>query len=105
MKSFNKRGGRPEEDREPRRAYKATCSECNKMCDVPFKPNGSKPVLCNACFNRDDSFDQKRTRGRKFDRPSFGDNRSRGQERYGGDVSEQLRAINAKLDTILRAIR
>ena len=32
--------------------HKATCSECNTTCEVPFKPNGKKPVLCGNCFKR-----------------------------------------------------
>lgn len=89
--------------------HQAICSECNKSCEVPFKPNGSKPVLCNACFNKDKFSDQKRTRGR-FDRPSFGDkprfdSAPRGFADKGNDhVLAQLRMINDKLDTILRAI-
>lgn len=31
--------------------FKATCSACHKPCEVPFRPNGDKPVYCSACFN------------------------------------------------------
>ncbi|MFA5364313.1 MAG: CxxC-x17-CxxC domain-containing protein [Candidatus Bathyarchaeia archaeon] len=30
--------------------HKATCAECKKECEVPFKPNGTKPVYCRECF-------------------------------------------------------
>jgi len=30
--------------------FSTTCSECNKACDVPFKPSNDKPVYCSACF-------------------------------------------------------
>ena len=30
--------------------YKATCSECGKACDLPFKPSGGRPVFCSECF-------------------------------------------------------
>lgn len=33
--------------------FKATCNHCGKECEVPFKPNGSKPVYCSTCFNKD----------------------------------------------------
>ena len=38
----------------PRREtlHKATCSECNNTCEVPFRPNGSKPVYCKDCFGK-----------------------------------------------------
>jgi CxxC-x17-CxxC domain-containing protein len=28
-----------------REMHKATCADCGKECDVPFKPDGSRPVL------------------------------------------------------------
>lgn len=31
--------------------FAATCSACKKPCEVPFRPNGDKPVFCSACFN------------------------------------------------------
>lgn len=31
--------------------FKTTCSACQKPCEVPFRPNGEKPVFCSACFN------------------------------------------------------
>lgn len=31
--------------------FKATCSTCRRPCEVPFRPNGDKPVYCSACFN------------------------------------------------------
>ena len=34
----------------PREMHKATCSECKKECEVPFKPAGDRPVFCRECF-------------------------------------------------------
>lgn len=78
--------------------YPATCVKCGERCEVPFKPNGSKPVYCSKCYVRDDAsaprrFDGPRPTGR-FERPSSGPS----------DVSEQLKAINAKLDAIIEAL-
>ncbi|MHB0938776.1 MAG: zinc-ribbon domain containing protein [Armatimonadota bacterium] len=33
-----------------REMFSATCSSCGKTCQVPFQPNGSKPVYCSDCF-------------------------------------------------------
>lgn len=44
---FGGRGGR-EFDRPE--MFKAVCSECGNDCEVPFRPSGSKPVLCSSCF-------------------------------------------------------
>ena len=34
----------------PREMHKATCAECQKECEVPFKPSGDRPVYCKECF-------------------------------------------------------
>jgi len=67
------RGG----DREERQMFPAVCDNCGKDCEVPFRPNGSKPIFCNDCFRKmggndreenSDRFDFKST---SYDRPSF----------------------------------
>ncbi|RLI96539.1 MAG: hypothetical protein DRO99_04290 [Candidatus Aenigmatarchaeota archaeon] len=30
--------------------HKATCSECGKECEVPFKPAEGRPVYCRDCY-------------------------------------------------------
>ena len=40
-------------NREPREMHKATCSECNQECEVPFKPTEGKGVKCRDCFSKD----------------------------------------------------
>ena len=30
--------------------YKTTCTTCGAACEVPFRPDGKKPVLCRDCF-------------------------------------------------------
>lgn len=39
-------------DRGPREMHKATCAECGQECEVPFKPDGSRPVYCRDCFSK-----------------------------------------------------
>lgn len=36
----------------PREMHKATCSECGKECEVPFKPAEGRPVYCKECFSK-----------------------------------------------------
>jgi CxxC-x17-CxxC domain-containing protein len=43
---FNRGGG----FRRERQMHDATCAECGKDCQVPFKPSGDKPVLCKDCY-------------------------------------------------------
>ncbi len=75
-------GGR---DRPQRREmFDVTCTKCGKDCQVPFKPTGSKPVLCSDCFSES------------------GNSRSSGSN---SDSSSSLNQINAKLDKILQVLQ
>jgi len=48
---FNPDGGRGGRgDGRPMEFHKATCAECKKECEVPFKPSGDRPVYCKDCF-------------------------------------------------------
>ena len=38
--------------RPPREMHKAVCAQCNKECEVPFKPSGDRPVYCRDCFQK-----------------------------------------------------
>lgn len=33
--------------------HNATCADCGNACQVPFKPNGRKPIYCSNCFKKD----------------------------------------------------
>ncbi len=50
------------------------CSECNKECEIPFKPSGDRPVYCKECFskrkggNRFNTNQDKRYEERSFPR-------------------------------------
>jgi CxxC-x17-CxxC domain-containing protein len=43
-------GGGMSRDRGERQMYPVTCSQCGTATEVPFKPSGTRPVLCNDCF-------------------------------------------------------
>ena len=82
--SFDSRPARFNSDRSERPSFggdrqlhDAICAKCGENCQVPFKPNDSKPVYCSNCFDK----------GAK-----------------GGQSSEQLDTINAKLDLIIKAM-
>jgi CxxC-x17-CxxC domain-containing protein len=40
-------GGQPKSERG---SFKAVCADCGKDCEVPFKPDGSRQVYCQACW-------------------------------------------------------
>lgn len=45
--------------------YPAVCSKCGNACEVPFRPDGQRPVSCKNCFVNTTPED----RGARFDRP------------------------------------
>lgn len=126
MRPFNKkpfnRDSKPDWKKSgdrPTMMHTATCGECGNECQVPFKPNGRKPVLCNDCFKPEDrparksfgdrpSYGDRPSRG---DRPSYGERSSYGDRPSFGDRpsyrapsvpgSYEMREINAKLDRLL----
>ncbi len=97
---------------EQKELFKATCAHCNRSCEVPFRPNGEKPVFCRDCFRKDD--DRRDSRGgrdqSRDSRPSR-DFKPR-QNEYAtekkdvglGEVTRQLATLEAKLNRILDII-
>ncbi len=49
-------GSRGGYDRAPRTMYDAVCAGCGMDTQVPFQPNGSKPVYCRDCFQTRSSY-------------------------------------------------
>ena len=101
--SGGSRGG----DRGGARAmYSATCAECNKPCEVPFKPTGNKPVLCSNCFA-----EQSESRPGRGNR-DMGSNKSFGERSsYSAPSShncaggeKKLEIIASKLDRIIELL-
>lgn len=97
-KSFGDRGDRGE--RRDIEMHNATCSECQKNCQVPFRPTGEKPVYCSECFGGRGGRSDERS-----PRRSFGD-RGSASPSFGGndDIKRQIEGMNAKLDKLADAI-
>jgi len=51
--------------------HEAVCAECGKVCSVPFKPTGNKPVYCSNCFGKKEGGSSNRFERRDSARPSF----------------------------------
>ncbi len=46
-------GAAPQDNRFRERVlHKAICADCNKECEVPFKPRPDRPVYCKECFSK-----------------------------------------------------
>jgi CxxC-x17-CxxC domain-containing protein len=113
MRDF-KRGGRDFKRRDfdrPQVAqamHQAICSNCGKTCEVPFKPNGTRPVFCRECFQANRTGDARRPdfegRNNNFPPPPprFDD---RGPHQPPPEPhKEQFAELNAKLDKILNIL-
>jgi len=90
---FNRRsyGGRGSFDE--REMYKATCADCGKETEVPFKPDGSKPVYCSECYAK------RRGRG-SFGGSSGGRERRARPERADSMVIGLIEEIRADIKAI-----
>ncbi len=102
-KSGGDRGRRPfgGNERGERELFNATCAQCGNSCQVPFRPNGTKPVFCNNCFQREEK--------PQFSRPSYdgGFSRPSAPRPSAPDVDKykiQFDMINSKLDRILKFV-
>jgi len=36
----------------PREMHKVTCADCGQETEVPFKPDGTRPVYCRDCYQK-----------------------------------------------------
>lgn len=52
MEREKKFGQKRDFDRGPREMHEITCSDCGKKAEVPFKPDGDRPVYCRDCFQK-----------------------------------------------------
>lgn len=104
-KPFRKGGADRRDHDAPKQLYTAECSNCHAQCEVPFRPNGSKPVFCRNCFNRDRSGDDRgdtRTfRPKSFKpRDSFTPRSAPKEDRRIDDLKRQLTDMEAKIDRL-----
>lgn len=97
----------------PQVMHKATCGECGKSCEVPFRPTGEKPVFCNDCFNskRDPSDTRGSSRSDFSPKRDFNDRfapRADARPLMNRPVSDntgkQLAEISMKLDRLIVAM-
>lgn len=116
--SFNSRPGFNRGGDERREMFKATCAECGKPCEVPFRPSGDRPVYCKDCFaamgpqDRDDSrgpsrgpsnFQRRDSAPRQnfAPRPSFTPVQGSGEDKRLDDIKIQLATAISKLDKLI----
>lgn len=95
----DKRQSGPRSFDRPRPAlYPATCANCGKACEVPFRPTGDKPVFCRDCF-REQNGDSRNSGERNYSKPSF-----ESQPTQNNEYKAQLDALTTKVDKILEIL-
>jgi CxxC-x17-CxxC domain-containing protein len=102
--------------------FPAVCANCSKACEVPFKPNGKKPVYCTNCFGagagggapRGNPFDnrfektfEKRVHDRDY-RESIPARTSRPVDNKRAPSTDQLQreinSIGTKIDRVIEVL-
>ena len=71
---------------QEKKMFSAICDSCGKRFELPFKPNGSRPVYCSQCFERENS------------------SSGRGNDRTANQYKEQFDMLNVKLDRLIKAL-
>ena len=101
--------------------FQATCSDCGKSCEVPFRPVEGRPVFCRDCFakNAPESASHSPREGgafkKPFDRfekrhdarPPFRPESSPSPRIDGTQMialTAQLEVLNLKLDRLIQTI-
>ncbi len=91
--------------------YKTICDTCRKPCEVPFKPNGKKPVFCDTCFGKtresSTSSFSKRKDKTVFETPenviipTYTKHESSSTDLRIAELKRELTSANAKLDKLI----
>lgn len=83
--------------------YDAECNKCHDRCQVPFRPNGKKPVYCAKCFT---PTDDRGGRDDRAPRPSYGPSRDFGPSRApmqtpsAGAADRQIQLLTKQIETM-----
>ncbi len=93
----NRNFSKPQFHNDRQEMHSATCANCGKQCEVPFRPTGGKPVFCRDCFQNNRGADSRRHERGSFDRPQF--NREDNQSKI--NYQAQFDELNVKIDKIL----
>ncbi len=81
--------------------HMATCASCGNSCEVPFKPNGRKPVFCRDCFRKEEGAGESFGGAKSFEKSSYQSTPHGGNE----EVVRQLKTLNGKMDQILNVMK
>jgi CxxC-x17-CxxC domain-containing protein len=105
-------GGNRGGERRDVEMFKTTCTSCGKAAEVPFRPDGSKPVLCRDCFTSNKQDDRGNSGGRdrfsndrKPERSSSAPQRDHGPSPDYKTLLAQVSTLEAKMNEILALLK
>lgn len=96
---FNDRGSEGQKE-----MFTGECASCHKSCQVPFRPNGKKPVYCSDCFRKDDDRPQRTNREERSFGPSRPSYSAPAKNHDLDDVKRQLASMSVTLEKLLAAV-
>jgi CxxC-x17-CxxC domain-containing protein len=117
-----RKGGFRNNDSRPMTMHSAICASCKKTCEVPFRPNGDKPVYCRDCFAGRAAMGGERSSRKDFRKESgqFNQNENKFTPRQNfnlnsssnqsdkpmiEDLKKQIDSMNIKLDKLTNTIQ
>ncbi|HEX8591335.1 MAG TPA: CxxC-x17-CxxC domain-containing protein [Candidatus Paceibacterota bacterium] len=83
-----------------RELYDAECNSCHDRCQVPFRPNGKKPVYCTNCFKQEG--DRPREREQRFSERKFEQPRPPVAPKPDPRIDELARKVDLMQSTLER---
>lgn len=92
-------------NRDDKQMHRATCAECNKSCEVPFRPTGERPVYCSECFGGKSDRPQRESSSRDSfsSRESFS-SAPKFDERKIDDLKRQIIEVEKKVERIINLL-
>jgi CxxC-x17-CxxC domain-containing protein len=82
--------------------FQTVCDGCGDECEVPFKPNGKKPVFCRACFKKNSPEEGGFERREKREPRGGFDKGPRREDKP--DYKQQFEMLSFKMDMVLKAL-
>lgn len=96
-------GGRGRDDSRSE-MFTATCAECSKRCEVPFRPSGARPVYCKECFGGNREVTRHdgghREASRNFETRVTPPVQSSFVDKRIDELNHQVEALHKKIDAV-----
>lgn len=88
----------------PLEMFQATCAACGRSCEVPFRPNGKKPVYCKECFAENGGPASEPRNDRYAEKKPFAPSAPTLRpepHREIGEMKRQIETLGRKLDKVI----